>query len=74
VTECYITDLGLINTVGGGTTVTLICFVFPAMMFRDGVQKFGKDSDYKEVQFVLVLTVIGGVLGIIGVYNAISTA
>lgn len=74
MTECFITDLGLINSVGGGTTVTLVCFVFPAMMFRDGVQKFGKASDYKEVQFVLVLTVIGGVLGIIGVYNAISTA
>ena len=39
VLSCFVTDLGLINSLGGGTTVALVCFVFPAVMFREGMRK-----------------------------------
>jgi len=78
VISCFVTDLGLINSVGGGTTVTLVCFVFPALMFQQAVQKhrlpLGGDSGRNaneqqswEVSLVMVLMVIGVVLGIVGV-------
>lgn len=35
---CFVTDLGLISSVGGGTTVALVAFVFPAFMFQHAVQ------------------------------------
>jgi hypothetical protein len=76
VASCFITDLGLINSVGGGSTVTLVCFVFPALMFWKGVQKYGNDTpgEKREVIFVAVLTAVGVVLGIIGVCDSILEA
>ena len=38
VLSSYISDLGLINSIGGGTTVTSVCFVFPAIMFFNHVR------------------------------------
>ena len=76
VSSCFITDLGLINSVGGGSTVTLVCFVFPALMFWEGVQKYGNDTpgEKRELICVAVLTTIGVVLGIIGVCDSIMEA
>ena len=74
VTELYVTDLGLINSVGGGTTVTLICFVFPALMFRSSIHKYGDHTrrEHYEVWLVMILMTIGVILGIIGVYDSIK--
>eukprot|EP00977_Amphora_coffeiformis_P000019 scaffold5_cov169-Amphora_coffeaeformis.AAC.19 len=36
--SCFISDLGLINTFGGGTTVASVCFVFPTIMFFNHVR------------------------------------
>ena len=84
VTSCFVTDLGMINSVGGGTTVTLVCFIFPAMMFREAMRKqhensFGMASmntvgAKREVWLVMVLMVVGVVLGIVGVWSAVAFA
>jgi sodium-coupled neutral amino acid transporter 11 len=75
--SCFVTDLGLISSVGGGTTVTVLCFVFPAIMFREGLKKFRLDSSDKEkweVWLVVVLTAVGVILGLVGVWISIATA
>lgn len=73
LTEFYVTDLGLINSVGGGTTVTLICFVFPAFMFQHGLFEYGKrtKSEIRELWLVMTLMIVGVILGIIGVIDSI---
>lgn len=71
IISCFVTDLGLINSVGGGTTVTLVCFAFPAMMFREGSQKYHTGGSRLEVWIVLFLMSIGAVLGVVGVWDSI---
>lgn len=73
LTSCFVTDLGLINSVGGGTTVVFVCFIFPALMFREGLRKQGQQNS-KEVQWVMILTALGVILGIIGVGTSIVLA
>ena len=74
LTSCFVTDLGLINSVGGGTTVTMVDFVFPALMFREGIRKFGRGTlgEKREVWLVMVLMVVGCVLGLIGVWTSVA--
>lgn len=75
--SCFATDLGLINSIGGGTTVTLVVFVFPALMFDALIQNKSDHSTVSErleARLVIVLMVIGVVLGLIGVWNAIAQA
>lgn len=71
---CFITDLGLISSVGGGTTVALVAFVFPAFMFRAAVQKHGKrtTSETAEVGFVMTSMVTMVLVGVIGVATSIA--
>jgi len=72
--SCFITDLGMINSVGGGTTVTLVCFIFPAFMFREAMRKENIGGPQWEVWLVMSLMVVGVVLGIIGVWSSIALA
>jgi hypothetical protein len=79
--SCFVTDLGLINSVGGGTTVTLVCFIFPALMFREGIRKYSSGSGgiirrnkQREAWFVIFLTVVGVLVGIVGVGASILYA
>ena len=68
------TDLGLINSVGGGTAVTLVDFVFPALMYRALIQNktdHGTVGERLEVRLVMVLMVVGVILGLIGVWDSI---
>jgi len=75
ITSIFVTDLGLINAVGGGIIATAIVFVFPTMMFGAAVkQKLGGPSSEKEAAFASALTAIGVVLGIIGAYLAVAGA
>jgi len=73
LTSCFVTDLGLINSVGGGTTVIFVCFLFPAIMFREGKRKQGAVGD-AEVTFVMVLMVVGVVVGVVGVGTSMILA
>jgi amino acid permease len=71
---CFITDLGLISAVGGGTTVALVAFVFPAFMFRAAVQKHGKGTlpEKMEVTFVMSSMVVMVLVGLVGVAASIA--
>jgi amino acid permease len=42
-----VTDLGLINAVGGGTLATAIVFVFPTLMYRQAVKR----KNFEEEQW-----------------------
>jgi len=80
---CFITDLGLISSVGGGTSVALVAFVFPAIMFKEAVRNYyylhGPGTDEKpgiwtqvEVWLVMSAMVVMVVLGISGVISSIA--
>jgi sodium-coupled neutral amino acid transporter 11 len=73
ITSCFVTDLGLINSVGGGTTVIFVCFIFPAIMFREAKRKQGAIRDV-EVTFVMILMVVGVLVGIVGVVASMVLA
>jgi len=70
---CFITDLGLISSVGGGTTVALVAFVFPAVMFQQAVSSHGKKSvgERVEVWLVMLSMISMVVVGVIGVGSSI---
>jgi amino acid permease len=71
-----LTDLGLVNAVGGGTLGTIVVFVFPALMFRAAVEQQHPDDvadgAFWEVNFSICLMWFGIILGIIGVYMAVG--
>jgi amino acid permease len=74
--SCFATDLGLINPIGGGTTVTLVDFVFPALMYRAIIRK-NRGSVMRErieAWIAMGIMVIGVMLGLIGVWDAIVKA
>jgi amino acid permease len=80
ITSCFVSDLGMINSVGGGTTVTLVCFIFPALMFQEGTRHVGGGFEggsrgqtrrRREQWLVMVLTVIGVVVGVVGVWASL---
>jgi amino acid permease len=75
VIAVFVTDLGLINAVGGGLVSTMIVFVFPTLMFRSAVKKMlGEESatEVHEVALTTGLTVIGVILGVIGAWLAVT--
>lgn len=69
-------DLGLINAIGGGALATFLCFVFPALMYRQAVVQAAHRDAYeiRESWLALLLMVMGVVLGIVGVYQSILEA
>jgi amino acid permease len=70
VVAMFVTDLGLINAIAGGTGATAMCCVFPVIMFQKViVNQYGKRT--AEVWFALILMIVGVILGIVGVWQAI---
>ena len=73
----FVTDLGLINAVGGGLVTTPIVFLFPTIMFRRAL-KFMSLEDASRERFEIAaatgMTVVGAIFGLTGAYIAISTA
>ena len=72
---CFVSDLGLINAVGGGTLATVIVFIFPALMYRQAVRDEGvraTASQQREVIIALSLMVFGVVLGVTGTWEALN--
>ena len=58
-------------SVGGGTTVALVCFVFPAFMYWQAIVQTPYTSDERrEIWFVMILMGIGVIFGLIGVWNS----
>jgi amino acid permease len=73
VTATFVTDLGLINAVGGGSLATALVFVFPALMYQQAVTH-QSDSANREVWIAMALMVIGVGLGLVGVWQSIATS
>jgi amino acid permease len=72
VTALFITDLGFINAVGGGTLATAVVFVFPAIMYRRAAGADNRHHEnHGEVAFALALAFVGLVMGVFGVWVAI---
>lgn len=71
---CFFTDLGLISSVGGGTTVALVAFVFPAFMFQAAVHQHGKNTVNEKAEVWFVMTSMAGMVfvGVVGVYCSIT--
>ena len=77
---CFITDLGLISSIGGGTSVALVAFILPAFMFKAAVKNYYANHYYEkqslwvsvEVGLVMASMVAMAVLGISGVAASIS--
>jgi hypothetical protein len=74
LTCCFVMDLGLIMLVGGGTTVALVDFVFPAFMFRGAILKHGHGTVGEQggIWLVMILMVVGVLLGLIGVWDSVE--
>jgi len=76
VIAVFVTDLGLINTVGGGTFATAIVFIFPAILYQKAVKNMGDLAEpgqqQREVVCALALVVFGVVLGFAGVWIALT--
>jgi len=72
---CFVSDLGLINAVGGGTLAAAIVFIFPALMYRQAVKDRGDRAtswQHREVIIALALMVFGVTLGIAGTWEALG--
>ena len=74
ITAIFVTDLGMINAIGGGTIAAAMCFIFPAVMYHKAVrQTMDATSEVLfETKFALALMVIGCVLGVLGVWQEVK--
>lgn len=75
VVAVFVTDLGLINAVGGGLVTTPIVFLFPTIMFRRSMKFLSFDEfqlQQKEVTMATGLTVLGTIFGLAGAWIAIT--
>ena len=71
----FVTDLGVINSIGGGSVAVLMCFCFPAVMFQKAIQDLGETSlasQRLEVKIVMFLMVVGCVVGVGGVVTEVA--
>jgi hypothetical protein len=75
IVSFFVTDLGLINAVGGGLVTTPIVFLFPTIMFRRAIKYLSVDESRRqgiEVTWATGLTVLGAILGLAGAWIAIG--
>jgi amino acid permease len=76
ILSIFFHDLGLINAVGGGAFAIFLCFVFPALMYREAVKKYPikPTREEQEARFAMVLMCLGVILGLVGVWQSIYDA
>lgn len=75
VLASFMNDLGTVNAVGGGTLVTAIVFIFPAVMLFCAVKDLdgrATKGQRQEVVASMCLMCFGIFVGIIGVYLALK--
>jgi amino acid permease len=75
LTAIFISDLGLINAVGGGLVTTPIVFIFPTLMYKAAASlKLGGGLEHRsEIGFASGLTVIGIFIGVVGAWIAVQS-
>jgi amino acid permease len=74
VMAVFVTDLGMINAIGGGTLATALVFVFPALMYQQAVKLHFISGAEREIWIAMTLMVIGVILGLVGVWQSIVTS
>jgi amino acid permease len=74
VMAIFVTDLGMINAIGGGTLATALVFVFPALMYQQAVKLQFTSGAEREVWIAMTLMVVGVILGLVGVWQSITTS
>lgn len=74
ILACFVTDLGLINAVGGGSLATIIVFVVPTLMwYALSLEPRFKD-EIKDLPLAIGLCIAGIALGVVGVIISIRDA
>jgi hypothetical protein len=73
VMAIFVTDLGMINAIGGGTLATASVFVSPALMYQQAVKLQFSDAE-REVWIAMTLMMICVILGLVGVWQSIVTS
>ncbi|KAL7571027.1 hypothetical protein ACA910_003746 [Epithemia clementina (nom. ined.)] len=68
----FVTDLGLINAVGGGTLATAMVFFFPTFMYHSLVRERNLTEEKKQVLVTTLFAIAGIALGICGVYLSLT--
>lgn len=74
IIACFVTDLGLINAVGGGSLATIIVFIVPTLMWYVLSREPRFKDEIKDLPLAIGLCGLGIVLGVIGVVIAIRDA
>jgi amino acid permease len=75
VMAIFVTDLGMINAIGGGTLATALVFVFLTLMYQEAVNPQFTSGAEREVWIAMTLSmVIGVILGLVGVWQSIATS
>jgi amino acid permease len=68
----FVTDLGLINAVGGGSLATIIVFVVPTIMYWILAHEPRGKDEIKDLPLAIALCLFGILLGIVGLFIAIQ--
>lgn len=67
----FVTDLGLINAVGGGSLATIIVFVVPTIMWNILAHEPRGKEEAKDLPLAIGLCIFGILIGVIGVFIAV---
>lgn len=67
----FVTDLGFINAVGGGSLATIIVFVVPTIMWYVLAHDPGSKDEIHDLPLAIGLCIFGIFLGVVGVFIAV---
>ena len=70
----FVTDLGLINAVGGGSLATIIVFIVPTIMWQVLSREPGAKEEVTDLPLAIGLCIFGIFLGVVGVFIAVRDA
>ena len=76
ITAVFVTDLGMINAIGGGTIAAAMCFIFPAMTYRKAIRQSTDATPgmLSETKLAVVLMIIACAFGLLGVWQEVKAS